>query len=103
MSSKRHPPDHRHDRRRARNRADQPRRHTALWRSHACTGCGAAVRVAEEDTGDGRLRGSLIDRDPDPRGVLVRRSDGYLQRDPRREADGPRYTWHNCPARNPPG
>jgi hypothetical protein len=77
--------------------------HRAVWQRTECYACRQPVITAEEDTGGGRLRGALIEADPDPRGVLVRDGRGYVVRDPAGVVEGDRWAWHNCPVRNAAG
>jgi hypothetical protein len=76
----------------------QPQRH-ATWVRQKCSGCGVPCIIAEEDYG-GRLRAALLDAARTPRGFLVRRPDGYVMRDANFAVSGPRYAFHDCPARN---
>ena len=75
--------------------------HRAVWQRKNCQMCRRPVIVAEEQLGGGRLRGALLEPDPDQLGVLVRDGEGYVVRDYERRADGERWRWHDCPARNP--
>ncbi len=74
--------------------------HRAVWQRHACQSCLQPVITAEEDLGGGRLKGALIEADPDPRGVLVRDGSGYMVRDPAGIMEGDRWAWHHWAVRN---
>lgn len=73
--------------------------HRALWQRKDCPACERPVIMAEEQLGGGRLRGAVLDGEPDPRGALVRGADGYVTRDYDRAVAGKRWRWHDCPAR----
>lgn len=79
----------------------KPRRR-ALWADAACKSCGAPVIFAEERVTGGRARPALLDKSPASWGILALGKDGYIIRDPDREALGARYLWHHCPVRNAP-
>jgi hypothetical protein len=85
-----------------RARRPERREHRPAWSRKTCNACGQPVIMAEEDTGGGRLKGALLESAPAPAGVLVRRADGYVVRDPQRTLSGTRYAWHHCPVRNSP-
>ena len=74
-------------------------RHQPVWLRQECSLCRAPCRMAEESIG-GRLRGALLELEPQETGILVRRPDGYVVRDPGSGVPGKRYKWHNCPVRN---
>jgi hypothetical protein len=76
-------------------------RHKPWWRRKECDDCGLPVIVAEEDDGRGRLRGILLEAEPAGWGILVRKSDGYITRDPEKQLlSDERWLWHRCAVRN---
>jgi hypothetical protein len=77
----------------------QPRR-PAIWVRKKCGACGTPCIVAEEEDSSGRLKGALLGAGRAPSGFLVRRADGYLVRDAKSAVSGPRFAYHDCPARN---